>query len=137
MAHRDNSAIISLRTLSTLALIIVGIITATFICLVAVSAPCVSNFYSEMPQYPSAILDEQTSSSLNWIGIGDLEYIWLTADDSETVRAWFDENADALQAEAGRARIAGEDIPATWNHRYVISPLIDGTEIRLEAQCLN
>ena len=138
MAYQtDNSSIFSLRTLTSLTIIVVGIILMTFVCLVAVSAPCVSNFYNQMPQYPSAELTEQTSSTLNWIGIGELEYVWLSTDDSETVQAWFGENADAVINEARRARIAGEDIPPIWNHRYVITETNDGTEIRLEAQCLN
>lgn len=138
MAHRtDNSGILSLRTLSTLSIIVVGIILMTFVCLVAVSAPCVSNFYNHMPQYPSAELTTQTSSTLNWVGIGELEYVWLTADDSETVRAWFDDNANAAQARVSRAQVTGEDVPPIWAHRYTISPRMDGTEIHLEAQCLN
>src|SRR5690606_24348600 len=135
MAHRtDNSGILSLRTLSTLSIIVVGIILMTFICLVTLNAPCVSNFYNQMPQYPSAELTTQTSSTLNWIGFVDLDYVKLTADDSEVVQAWFDEIADTVLPQTSRARVTGEDIPPTCNHRYTILPRIDGTEIHLEAQ---
>ena len=118
-----------LRILSTLTLIVVGMFILILLCLVSISTPCVSNFYDEMPQYPSAEIVQENTSTLNWIAIGLPEYVWYTSDDSEVVRAWFAENVDTAQSE--------NDIAPVWEHSYSLLPIIDGTEIRLEANCFN
>ncbi|GAB5494434.1 MAG: hypothetical protein Phog2KO_46490 [Phototrophicaceae bacterium] len=135
MANKTTRSRI-LRIITTLTLIIVGIFIMILLCLVGISAPCISNFYDEMPQYPSAEIVQQNTSTLNWVAIGLPEYVGYTADDSEVVRAWFEQNVNTIP-EMSPVRITNDDIAPAWDHNYTIMPLIDGTEIRLEAKCFN
>lgn len=134
----NSDSLVSMRTAITLVLIIIGIIIMMASCLVFISAPCVSNFYNQLPEYPGAELIEQRSSTLNWIAVGDLEFIYHTDDDAETVEDWFNQNVEQLYAEALRAQTTGETAPDTWDHYYILeaSPS-GGTNITLTASCLN
>lgn len=131
----DN--IVSFRTLVGFMFITLGMILSVILCLVSISAPCVSNFYNQMPIYPDAELIEQHSSTLNWIAIGNIEYVWGTTDDTETVTAWYQEYLANIEDGIRRARITDDPPPATWQHQYDVISTTNGTEIRMMANCAN
>jgi hypothetical protein len=137
MAHRSkDKAIFSFRTLVGFALITVGIIVMVFVCMITLSVPCVSNFYNQLPVYPEAELISERSSTLNWIGIGDLEFDYRTGDDVPTVEAWYKTMVDDAIEAATYAQVSGEPIPEAWRHLYLISASDAGTDIRLISNCL-
>lgn len=134
----DDRAILSFRSIITLSLIIIGTLILILSCMAFISLPCVSNFYNQLPEYPGADLIEQHNSTLNWIAIGELEFVYHTEDNLETVEAWFNQTVDAAHTEARHASISGEPIPVTWNHYYTLIPAPSGgTNITLTASCLN
>ena len=134
---KSKDKVFSLSTLIGLTATVVATILMVFSCLIVISVPCISNFYNEMPVYPGAELTEQKSSPLNWIGAGELELTYRSPDESDTVEAWYRNTMIEAQRAASRAQVAGEPIPVTWNHFYRISTASEGTDITLEADCLN
>lgn len=135
--EKSQDAIFSLSTLVGLTAIVVATILMVFSCLIVVSVPCISNFYNKMSVYPDVELIEQKSSLLNWVGAGELELHYRSNDDAETIEAWYLEAVDEVQRDAIRAQVAGDPVPDTWNHFYRISAGTEGTDIVLEADCLN
>lgn len=98
------------------------------------TAPCITNFYSQMPIYPDAELVDTSASFWNWFGLGSLSETYRSPSALADVQQWYAEQI-AIQEEAWETgRRQGADIPK-WEGTYTVQQRGDTVVIEKVSTC--
>lgn len=118
----------------TFGIIILGIIVLLWLLGTVITAPCISNFYDEMPIYPNAELIENKASFWNWLGLGQLSVSYQIDAPFADVDAWYSEQLANQAAALETARLQGDSIPI-WEGRYTLRVTNNDVIIEKESVC--